>query len=82
MLLARLCAAISILPQYALRSLQETLFSEYRIQSNANNVISMEVATGLLCHALKAAQSSSKVTLRLAKKDQHGVLLFDIEATV
>ena len=42
----------------------------------------MGVATGLLCHALKAAQSSSKVTLRLAKKDEHSVLLFDVEATV
>jgi len=41
----------------------------------------MEVTTGLLCHALKAAQSSTKVTLKLAKKDEHGVLLFDIEAT-
>jgi HUS1 checkpoint protein len=42
----------------------------------------MEVATALFCHAIKAAQSSTRLTLKLAKKDQRGVLLFDIEATV
>jgi len=60
-----------------------SLFSDYKIQSNADNEIGMEVPTEPLCQALRsaAAQSSAEVTLKLAKKHDRAVLTFEVKAT-
>jgi Hus1-like protein len=42
----------------------------------------MEVATEPLYQALRSAQSSPDVIIKLAKKDDHAVLNFDVQAVV
>ena len=42
----------------------------------------MEVATEPLYQALRSAQSSPDVIIKLAKKDDHAVLNFDVQAMV
>ena len=61
---------------------QSSLFSDYRIQSNANNEISMEIPTEPLCQALRSAQASADVVVKLAKKNDRAVLTFDVQAVV
>ncbi len=61
---------------------QASLFADYRIQSNANNTINMEVSTEPLCQALRSAQSSPDVIIKLAKKNDFAVLTFDVQAVV
>lgn len=60
------------------QSRQDSLFSDYRIQSNANNEINILLSPEALLQALKSAQSGSEVVMRLAKKHGHAVLAFDI----
>ncbi|KAF7972224.1 hypothetical protein HWV62_18622 [Athelia sp. TMB] len=63
-----------------------SLFSGYRIQSNADNEITMSVAGEALLAALRSASSSSstssydttEVVMKLAKKNEHAALSFEI----
>ncbi|KAL5525912.1 hypothetical protein ACEPAG_7250 [Sanghuangporus baumii] len=57
---------------------QDSLFSDYRIQSNANNQISLGVSPEALSQALRSAASSSDVVMKLTKKHAHAVLTFEI----
>ena len=57
---------------------QDSLFSDYRIQSNANNEINLLLSPEALLQALKSAQSGSEVVMKLAKKHGHAVLAFEI----
>ncbi|KAL5485879.1 HUS1 [Sanghuangporus weigelae] len=57
---------------------QDSLFSDYRIQSNANNEISLSLSPEALSQALRSAASSSDVVMKLAKKHAHAVLTFEI----
>lgn len=65
----------------------DSLFSNFRIQSNANNEITMALSSEALLGALKSASSSSTssssfetedVVMKLAKKNDHAVLSFEI----
>ncbi|KAF8071503.1 checkpoint protein Hus1/Mec3 [Lyophyllum atratum] len=63
----------------------ESLFSGYRIQSNANNEITMAITSEALLAALKSASSSGtstyeteEVIMKLAKKNAQAVLTFEI----
>ncbi|TDL25549.1 cell cycle checkpoint [Rickenella mellea] len=56
----------------------DTLFEDYRIQSNANNEISLALAPEALLQALKSAMDASEVVMKLAKKNNHAVLNFSI----
>ncbi|KAL5526705.1 HUS1 [Sanghuangporus sanghuang] len=57
---------------------QDSLFSDYHIQSNANNEISLSLSPEVLSQALRSAASSSDVVMKLSKKDGHPVLTFEI----
>ena len=57
---------------------KDSLFTDYRIQSNYNNEINMEISPEAVLQALKAAQSAPEVILKLAKKNNHAVLNFEI----
>lgn len=61
---------------------QDSLFSDWRIQSNANNDINLEVSPDTLCSALRSCHSSPEVVMKLAKKDNQSVLTFDIQHVV
>lgn len=63
----------------------ESLFTGYRIQSNANNEITMAITSEALLAALKSASSSGtsaydteEVIMKLAKKNAQAVLTFEI----
>lgn len=63
----------------------DALFSGYRIQSNADNEITMAINSEALLAALKSASSSStsayqteEVIVKLAKKNGQAVLTFEI----
>ncbi|KAG6843688.1 hypothetical protein H0H93_000347, partial [Arthromyces matolae] len=63
----------------------DALFDGYRIQSNADNEITMLVSSEALLSALKSASSSNPsayetedVILKLAKKNSQAVLTFEI----
>ncbi|KDR78547.1 hypothetical protein GALMADRAFT_243966 [Galerina marginata CBS 339.88] len=65
----------------------DALFDNYRIQSNANNEITMALASEALLGALKSASSSStsstsfdaeEVVMKLAKKGDQALLSFEI----
>ncbi|ETW82603.1 hypothetical protein HETIRDRAFT_57794 [Heterobasidion irregulare TC 32-1] len=57
------------------------LFTDYRIQSNADNQISLLLSTEALLHALRSSESSSNaddIVMKLAKKRDVAVLSFEI----
>ncbi|CAL1715890.1 unnamed protein product [Somion occarium] len=64
----------------------ESLFTEYRIQSNANNQITFSLSTDALLVALRSASSYSSssatsgadIVMKLAKKQDQAVLTFEI----
>ncbi|KAF8149076.1 checkpoint protein Hus1/Mec3 [Crassisporium funariophilum] len=65
----------------------DSLFTNYRIQSNANNEITMALASEALLGALRSASTSSnstssfdteEVVMKLAKKNDQALLTFDI----
>ncbi|KAF8588237.1 cell cycle checkpoint [Ramaria rubella] len=56
----------------------ETLFKNYRIQSKSNDEIAMRISTEPLLHALKSALAAPEVIMKLAKKNNHAVLSFEI----
>ncbi|GJJ08161.1 hypothetical protein Clacol_002369 [Clathrus columnatus] len=59
---------------------RETLFEDYRIESNANDEITLKLSTDALAQALKSASlsSSPETIVKLAKKNNHAVLSFGI----
>ncbi|KAJ7765897.1 checkpoint protein Hus1/Mec3 [Mycena maculata] len=68
----------------------DSLFTSYRIQSNASNVITMALSSEALLATLKSASTSSKsasaassyeaeeIVMKLAKKNNQAVLSFEI----
>ncbi|KAJ7107078.1 checkpoint protein Hus1/Mec3 [Mycena epipterygia] len=64
----------------------DSLFTSYRIQSNASNVITMALSSEALLATLKSASSSSgassyeaeEIVMKLAKKNDQAVLSFEI----
>ncbi|KAJ7044100.1 checkpoint protein Hus1/Mec3 [Mycena alexandri] len=63
----------------------DSLFTSYRIQSNASNVITMALSSEALLATLKSASTSSKsayeteeIVMKLAKKNDQAVLSFEI----
>ncbi|KAA1467264.1 cell cycle checkpoint [Dentipellis sp. KUC8613] len=60
----------------------QSLFTEYRIQSNADNEISLALATDALSQALRSAAAQNtgaeEVVMKLAKKRDAAVLNFEI----
>lgn len=63
----------------------ESIFTAYRIQSNANNQITLSLSSEALLAALRSASSSAsssyeteEVIMKLAKKNDHAVLSFEI----
>ncbi|KAF5326949.1 hypothetical protein D9619_005043 [Psilocybe cf. subviscida] len=63
----------------------DSLFTDYRIQSNANNEITMALASEALLGALRSAGASSQssfesdeVVMKLAKKNDQALLSFEI----
>lgn len=65
----------------------DSIFTNYRIQSNSNNEITVLLASEALLGALKSAAASSAnsatfdsddAVVKLAKKDEHAVLTFEI----
>ena len=63
-----------------MKSFQDSLFSDYRIQSNANNEINVNISPEALLSALRSASSaaSNDIVMKLAKKNGRAVLCFDI----
>ncbi|KAH8094491.1 cell cycle checkpoint [Cristinia sonorae] len=67
----------------------DALFTDYKIQSNAGNVITMTLATEALHAALRSAAapsvggplSETDITMKLAKKNDQAVLSFEILGT-
>ncbi|KAF8339769.1 checkpoint protein Hus1/Mec3 [Cantharellus anzutake] len=57
-----------------------SLFTDYRIQSNSENMIHMQISTEPFVQALRSAQSSPDVVIKLAKRDELAVLRFDFQA--
>ncbi|KAF8602854.1 cell cycle checkpoint [Ceratobasidium sp. AG-I] len=57
----------------------DSMFSDYRIQSNANNVISLEVSTEPLSQALRSASAAQDVVVKLAKKNDQPVFSFEAQ---
>ena len=63
------------------------MFNDYRIQSNANNEITVTLASEALLGALKSASTSAasgssfnteEIVVKLAKKTDHALLTFEI----
>lgn len=57
----------------------DSMFSDYRIQSNANNVINLEVSTEPLSQALRSASAAQDVVIKLAKKNDQPVFSFEAQ---
>lgn len=63
--------------------MQNDVFTNYRIESNSNNEISLELTTQALYIALKSGvATATDVVLRLAKKGKQPVLSLAIKNTV
>lgn len=66
----------------------ESIFTDYRIESNSENEITMALSSEALLAALRSATSSSttssyqaeETVMKLAKKNDRAVLRFDITA--
>ncbi|KIJ52433.1 hypothetical protein M422DRAFT_156646 [Sphaerobolus stellatus SS14] len=56
----------------------ETLFTDYRIQSNSDDEITLRIGSEPLSQALKSASASPEVVMKLAKKNDLAVLSFEI----
>ena len=67
----------------------ESIFTSYRIQSNASNEITMSLSAEALLAALRSASSSAssssyeteEVVMKLAKKNDQAALSFEISGT-
>lgn len=66
----------------------QSLFSDYRIQSNANNEITVLISPEALLLALRSAwnpaslDSTPETVMKLAKKNNQAVLSFDISGSM
>lgn len=60
---------------------QDALFTDYRIQSKANNEINISISPDALLQVLRSASSSDDIIMKLAKKHGRAVLCFDIALT-
>ncbi|PWY96977.1 cell cycle checkpoint [Testicularia cyperi] len=58
----------------------DSLFQEYRIESNFQNQINLEVSPDTLLKALRSANNAYSVVLRLAKRNKDPLLSFSISA--
>ncbi|PWN51227.1 cell cycle checkpoint [Violaceomyces palustris] len=56
----------------------ESLFSDYRIESNFQNQINLEVSPETLLKALRSANNATEVTMRLVKRNNDPLLSFSI----
>lgn len=61
---------------------QETLFTNYIVQSTSNNEVTCEVQTDPLLQALKSASASPEITLKLAKRSEVAVFCFEAQVHV
>ena len=63
----------------------ESIFTDYRIESNSDNEITMALSSEALLAALRSATASSyqaeETVMKLAKKNDRAVLRFDIIIT-
>lgn len=68
----------------------ESIFADYRIQSNADNEITLAISSEALLGALRSASASStsstayqaeEIVMKLAKKNDRAVLKFEIIGT-
>ncbi|UZJ51400.1 hypothetical protein CBS101457_000720 [Exobasidium rhododendri] len=58
-------------------------FSEYRVESNNDNQVNLEVLTESLLHALRSASSpGADCVIKLAKRDKDPVLSLEIATKV
>ncbi|KAF8885878.1 cell cycle checkpoint [Gymnopilus junonius] len=55
-----------------------TLFEDYRIQSNANNEITVVLSSEAVLAALRSATEAEEVVTKLAKKNDQALLSFEI----
>ena len=66
----------------------QSIFSDYRIQSNSNNEITVLISPEALLLALRSAwnpaslDSTPETVMKLAKKNDHAVLSFDISGSM
>jgi len=58
----------------------EMLFKTMRVESNANNVIHLEIYADALQRALRSAEGASEVIIRLAKKGRLPILAVSIKS--
>ncbi|PPQ69301.1 hypothetical protein CVT26_001619 [Gymnopilus dilepis] len=56
----------------------EALFDDYRIQSNANNEITVVLSSEAVLAALRSASEAEETVIKLAKKNDHALLSFEI----
>jgi hypothetical protein len=61
---------------------QATLFAFYKVESNADNEIYLEVVVEALHRALKSAEGASEVLMRLSKKGRIPSLSLHITTAV
>ncbi len=61
-----------------MRYLQERFFRDYRVESNYNNMINVEISTDTLISVLRSANEYSEVTMRLAKRGRDPLLSFAV----
>lgn len=71
----------SLIPQDAFFRVEESS-REYRVESNHDNQINLEVSTELVLRALRSAANSTDVTMRLAKDGANTKLSFQIVTNV
>lgn len=60
---------------------QASLFSEYRVESNKNNEITLEVATEALARVFRSASGALEIVLRLGKRHGEPLLSLAIAMT-
>jgi hypothetical protein len=66
----------------------QSIFSDYRIQSNSNNEITFLISPEALLLALRSAwnpaslDSTPETVMKLAKKNDHAVLSFEISGSI
>lgn len=61
---------------------QSTLFSGYRVESHANNVINMAMQLEYLLRATRAAQQSTDISISLRRKGGQPILSWSMTSDV
>ena len=67
-----------ILIKFSRKIRVEALFDDYRIQSNANNEITVVLSSEAVLAALRSASEAEETVIKLAKKNDHALLSFEI----